>query len=252
YLRPGEVAPAHRHTPGAIRFIIQGSQAFTTVNGDKCFMERGDLVLTPAWTWHDHGHEGTEPMIWMDGLDLPLVHDLEAVFFEPFRGMQQPVKGTNVSEQLHRVGQLRPAQTPAEGSGASPLLNYKWADTLDALERLSRLEGSPFDDVALEYINPFTGGPAIPTIACWAQMIRPGVHTQAHRQVTSKVYHVYEGSGYSVIGGQRFDWKKGDFFCVPTWAWHEHANEGTEPAYLFSIQDTPVLKALGLYREEAR
>ena len=90
----------------------------------------------------------------------------------------------------------------------------------------------------------------LPTIGCYVQLIRPGIHTQAHRQVNSAVYHIFEGSGYTVINGQRFDWRRGDFLVVPTWAWHEHVNESKDEAILFSVQDTPVMKALGLYREE--
>ncbi len=252
YLKPGEVAPAHRHSPGAIRFIIQGSGAFTTVNGDRCDMDRGDLVLTPPWTWHDHGHRGSEPMIWMDGLDLPFMRGLEAVFFEPFGGHQQPIETDNISEKRHRIGQLKPAFAKEEPSGSSPLMNYKWAQTEEMLHALPHSDASPFDDIALEYINPLDGGPVLPTLACWVQMLRPGIHTQARRQVTSKVYHVFEGHGHSIIGGQRYDWKRGDFFCVPTWAWHEHVNDSAEEAILFSVQDTPIFKKMGLYREEAR
>lgn len=250
YLQPGEVAPAHRHTPNAIRFIVEGNRAFTTVDGDRCFMERGDLVLTPKWTWHDHGHEGDRPMIWMDGLDLPFVGEVEGVFFEPYRGEQQAPTGTNVSERRFRVGQLKPAVRQGVDS-RWPLMNYKWAQTYDVLKSLSSEDASPYDDLALEYVNPHTGGPVLPTIACWMQLIRPGVHTTARRQVTSKVYHVFEGHGHSIIAGQRFDWQRGDFFCVPTWAWHEHVNDSGDEALLFSIQDTPVFEAFGLYREEA-
>jgi len=103
----------------------------------------------------------------------------------------------------------------------------------------------------MEYINPATGGSALRTIGCWIQLIRPGVQTQAHRQTSSAVYHVFAGQGLSVIEGQRFDWRQGDFFAVPPWAWHEHTNAGDREAVLFSIQDTPVFEALGLYREEA-
>ncbi len=250
YLQPGEIAPAHRHTPNAIRFIIEGSRAFTTVNGDKCFMERGDLVLTPAWTWHDHGHEGSEPMIWMDGLDLPLVGDLEGVFFEPFKGDRQPPLGINASERRHGLGQLRPAISAAPEAYPG-LLNYKWSQTATRLQTLGDEDATPYDDIALEYVNPHTGGPVLPTLACWIQRIRPGIHTRARRQVASKVYHVFEGEGWSVINGRRFNWKQGDFFCVPTWSWHEHANTSSHDAVLFSVQDTPVFQAFGLYREEA-
>jgi gentisate 1,2-dioxygenase len=134
----------------------------------------------------------------------------------------------------------------------SPLLNYKWDRTEEALRRLasvSAADASPFDDVAMEYINPHTGGPLMPTIACWIQLLRPGIRTMAHRHTGSAVYFVFEGRGSSVIDGQRFEWGKGDLFVVPTWAWHEHASADGE-AILFSVQDTPIIRALGLYREE--
>ncbi|HXG50597.1 MAG TPA: cupin domain-containing protein [candidate division Zixibacteria bacterium] len=246
---PGEVAPCHRHTASAIRFIIEGERCFTNVNGDKCVMSRGDLVLTPNWTWHDHGSEANEAMIWMDGLDLPLVGDLDAIFFELYPGLQQPVVQVNGSERSFGGPHLMPTwEKPQEAY--SPLLNFKWAPTYEALKRVGEAPASPFDDVCFEYRNPNTGGPTLPTMSCIVQMIRPGVHTQAHRQVNSAVYHVFEGTGYTVINGRRFDWERGDFFVVPPWAWHEHANESKEEAILFSVQDTPVMQALGLYREE--
>ena len=248
-VKPGETAPCHRHTAAAIRFIIEGDRSYTTVNGDKCVMGRGDLVLTPNWTWHDHGCESDRPMIWMDGLDLPLVGDLEAIFFDPYPSDRQPIAQINDSERKFGGPQLRPTWEKLEGIH-SPLLNYKWDPTYEALKKMGEGAASPFDDVCFEYLNPNTGGPVLPTIGCAIQMIRTGVHTRAHRQVGSAVYHVFEGRGYSVINGQRFDWERGDFFVVPPWAWHEHVNEQKEEAILFSIHDTPVMKSLGLYREE--
>jgi gentisate 1,2-dioxygenase len=251
YLLPREVAPAHRHSPAAIRFIVQGDGAFTTVDGDKCVMSRGDLVLTPPWTWHDHGNDSDEPMIWLDGLDLPLVAEMEATFYEPFAKDAQPVaRPVGDSERRYGLGQLRPTWDRSVGP-FSPLLNYKWAQTEEALRRLATVASSPYDDVAMEYINPHTGGSIMPTLACWIQLLRSGVRTRAHRHTGSAVYLAFAGRGFSVIDGQRFDWHQGDVFVVPTWAWHEHASaEGTE-AILFSVQDTPVMQALGLYREQA-
>jgi gentisate 1,2-dioxygenase len=251
YVLPGEVAPAHRHSPAAVRFVVEGSGAFTTVDGDKCVMDRGDLVLTPPWTWHDHGNESEGPMLWLDGLDLPMVAELEGQFYEPFPAERQPVaKPVGDSERRYGVGQLRPTWE-AWTAPHSPLLNYKWARTEEALRRLaSAAEGSPFDAVAMEYVNPRTGGALMPTLACWIQLLRPGVRTRAHRHTGSAVYLVFEGRGASVIEGERFDWGRGDVFVVPTWAWHEHAALDGE-AILFSVQDTPVLQALGLYREQA-
>jgi gentisate 1,2-dioxygenase len=159
-------------------------------------------------------------------------------------------KPVNDSERRFGIGQLRPTWEHPAGP-SSPLLNYKWERTEEALGRLATSDASPFDDVALEYINPHTGGPVLPTMACWIQLIRPGVRTRAHRQTNSAVYHVFRGNGYSVINGERFTWKTGDFFVVPPWVWHEHANDARQEAILFSVQDTPILQALGLYREQA-
>ena len=250
-LLPGEVAPAHRHTPTAIRWVLQGQGAYTTIEGDRCLMERGDLVLTPAWTWHDHAHDGDEPMIWMDGLDTPLVRSLESVFNEVYSEDQHPVtKGINDSLRKYGDGALRPAWE-VHHDPWSPLLHFKWEQTRRALDQLSQVEASPYDDVALEYTNPSTGGTVLDTMACWIQLVRAGARTRAHRHTSSAVYQVFEGQGYTVIDGQRFDWVKGDFFVVPSWAWHEHVNETGDEAVLFSIQDIPIMRAAGLYREEA-
>jgi gentisate 1,2-dioxygenase len=249
-LLPGETAPAHRHSPAAIRFIVQGQGAYTTVDGEKCVMARGDLVLTPAWMWHDHGNETDEPMLWMDGLDLPLVQGLDAMFFEPYAELRQAFsRPANESERRYGIGQLKPAWEPLR-QGASPLLNYKWEQTYNALKNLAQIEASPFDDVVLEYINPHTGGPVLPTLGCAIQLLRPGVHTQAHRHTGSVVYHAFEGSGSTIMNGQRFDWSKGDFFVLPPWACHEHINPNGREAILFSVNDFPVIKAFGLYREQ--
>jgi gentisate 1,2-dioxygenase len=130
------------------------------------------------------------------------------------------------------------------------LLNFKWEPTYNALKRIGEAPASSFDDVCFEYSNPNTGGSVLPTMGCYVQMIRPGVHTRAHRHVSSAIYHVFDGTGFSVINGTRFDWQRGDFFVIPPWAWHEHINEHKDEAVLFSVHDTPVMHALGLYREQ--
>ncbi len=248
-LLPGENAPAHRHTPTAIRWVLQGTGAYTTVEGDKCYMEPGDLVLTPSWTWHDHNNEGDGPMIWLDGLDTPLVNNLEATFYEQFPEDQQPIVGVGESVRKYASGALRPAWEDTN-IPYSPLWHYKWEQTHAALRNLAETDCSPFDDVAMEFSDPATGGPVLRTMACWIQMIRPNVNTKAHRHTSSAVYQVFRGKGHSVINGQRFDWSEGDFLVVPSWAWHEHANDTDDEAILFSIQDIPVMKSLSLYREE--
>ena len=251
-LLPGEVARAHRHTPTAIRFIIEGSGAYTAVDGERVYMEPGDLILTPSWAWHDHGNETKERVVWMDGLDIPLIASLEAMFFQFYTAQQVPAtRPPNASKQMYGHGHISPTWIK-EKPKSSPLLLYSWDQTWDALNALRDHEGSPFDGIALEYRHPQTGGPIMPTMACWAQLLRPGEHTKAHRHTGSAVYHVVKGEGMTIIDGQRFSWSKGDIIALPPWALHEHVNSSAnEDAVLFSIQDLPVLHALGLYYEEA-
>lgn len=247
-----EVAPSHRHTPAALRFIKEGKGAFTVVNGEPVSMEPGDLVLTPSWSWHGHISKHSEPVIWMDGLDLPLVHALGAKFHEESSNLEQPLtEQPDESMRRYGGGWLLPIGQRGE-KRHSPLLKFPWSKTEERLMLLMNHNGSPYDGLALQYTNPFTGGPVMPTIDCWIQLLRPGEHTKAHRHTGSAIYNVVRGSGSSVINGQRFDWSPGDIFCIPTWSWHEHANASkSEGAILFSMNDTPVLQALGLYREES-
>jgi gentisate 1,2-dioxygenase len=251
-LLPGETARAHRHTPTAIRFIIEGTGAYTSVDGERVYMRPGDLVLTPSWSWHDHGNPTDQRVVWMDGLDLPLVQSLDAMFFQLYDVPMVPLtRPDNDSQRLHEHAHLAPTWIK-EKEASSPLLIYSWDEAEKTLEALKDKAGSPYDGVALEYRHPQTGGSILPTMACWIQMLRPDEHTLPHRHTGSAVYHVVRGRGESVIDGQRFAWSKGDIFVVPPWAAHEHANGSTsEDAVLFSIQDTPVLERLNLYREEA-
>ena len=250
YLLPGEIAPAHRHSPNALRFMLRGQGAYTTVEGDKCLMKPGDLVLTPTATLHDHGNEGTEPVIWFDGLDSPVVRYLEVLTMERHPEDRQEIgKVAGASERRFAAAGLRPAAGPV-GAGAQRLIHYRWQAAYSALLQLAEVESDPFDDVILEYIDPSVARSVFPTIACYIQMIRPGVRTRAHRQTSSGVYHVVRGTGSTLIDGVRHGWGERDFFAVPPLARHEHVNEGSEPAVLFSLQDVPLLKALGLYREE--
>ncbi len=250
-LLPGEVARAHRHTPTAIRFIMEGSGAYTAVDGERVYMEPGDLILTPSWAWHDHGNETNERVVWMDGLDIPLIASLEAMFFQFYNEQQVPARRpANASQSMYGRAQLNPTWVK-EKSKSSPLLLYSWEQTWEALNALRANEGSPFDGIALEYRHPQTGGSVLPTMSCWIQLLRPGEHTKAHRHTGSAVYHVVSGSGETIIDGQRFDWSKGDIIALPPWAIHEHANSSAQDdAVLFSIQDAPVLSALGLFYEE--
>jgi gentisate 1,2-dioxygenase len=230
---------------------MEGRGAYTAIDGERVYMEPGDLILTPSWSWHDHGNETDKPILWMDGLDIPLIASLDAMFFQFYTAQQVPAtRPPNASKHLHGHAHLGPTWVK-EKSQASPLLLYSWDQTRRALDALRDQEGSPFDGIALEYRHPQTGGPVMPTMACWIQLLRPGERTRAHRHTGSAVYHVVQGQGESVIDGQRFVWSKGDIIAQPSWALHEHLNtSASEDAVLFSIQDTPVLEKLGLYYEE--
>jgi gentisate 1,2-dioxygenase len=249
-IKPGEVARSHRHSASALRLVIEGTGAYTAVDGDKSYMERGDFVTTPNGTWHDHGNEGKAEMIWLDGLDVPLIQALEVNFFELYPELKQPLTNpADLSLRLYGAGSLKPTWVRHEAKH-SPLLNYKFAPTYAALKAMAeKSDGSPYDGVSVEYVNPLTGGPAMPTIACFASLLRPGQHTKAHRHTGGTIYHVIQGKGTSVIGGKTFDWDEKDTFVVPSWAYHEQL--ATTESVLFSYSDSAMLPALGLYREEA-
>ena len=252
---PGEAASAHRHAASALRFIMEGSGAYTVVDGEKIALGARDFVLTPNGTWHDHGVDAAgTTCIWQDGLDIPLVNALDANSYAVHPDLhQQPSAPVDACFALYGAGFLQPAQERrAWRKPYSPLLKFPWDQTLSALQAAARVsEGSPFDGVIMEYVNPVTGGPVMPTIGASMQMLRPGEHSKAHRHTGSFVYQVASGRGFSVIAGQRFDWEERDIFVVPSWALHEHANgSNSEPACLFCFNDLPVLRALALYREE--
>ena len=253
-MNPGEFTSAHRHQASALRFVMEGRGAYTVVDGERLELGARDFVLTPNGTWHDHGvsADGTQ-CIWQDGLDIPLVNMLEANFYVVHPDLQQSV-GYPVDDMTHTWGSpgLRPAG--AEWSkGYSPLLKYEWGPTYEALQRYGKAtDGSPYDGILMNYVNPVTGGPVMQTIGASMQMLRPGESTQAHRHTGSFIYQVAKGRGHSIIDGKRFDWKERDIFCVPSWAWHEHVNaSASDDACLFTFNDLPVMHALGLYREEA-
>lgn len=250
-LGPREVAPAHRHTPGAIRFVLEGEGVWTTVDGDACDMRPGDLVLTPSMNWHDHTSAVDGEMFWFDGLDLPMVAALDGVFFEeyPGPGESQPEPAEhNVSERRHAGGTryVAGAVTEQLSPRHSRLLNYRWADTSAELDRLAAASDDPL--LAVEYVDPETGASVLPTMACAVHRVRAGRSSAPVRRAGNAIYVVFTGTGSSVIEGQRFDWGPGDMFVVPSWAAVEHAAD--EQADLFVVSDEPVLRALGIARTE--
>ncbi|MED4582835.1 cupin domain-containing protein [Brevibacillus choshinensis] len=244
---PGETAPSHRHTQSALRFITNGSGAYTIVQGERIFMEEGDYLITPGGLWHGHSHPGDEPMIWMDALDIPTIYSIGGTFFEAYPDrIEQPSVPDNFSAQRYAGGMVRPISD--RYPKVAPLGAYKWSQTIAAIEGLSKFEPDPFDGYAVEYINPSNGKTANPNMASWMQLLPRGFQGKAHRHTSSTIYQVYKGAGYTVINGVRFDWAKGDFFVVPNWAWHEHV--ALEDSFLFSVSDLPIMEKFEVQREE--
>jgi gentisate 1,2-dioxygenase len=244
---PGEVAPSHRHTQTALRFVVEGEGAYTAVDGERTTMRPGDFVITPTWTWHDHGNDSGRPMVWMDGLDIPLVQFLDASFAERSEEESQSVARPE-GDALARYGQgLLPVDHDAR-KPSSPIFNYPYARTREALEVMRR--SGPWDahhGLKMKYVNPATGGWAIPTMATFMQLLPKGFDGASYRSTDGTVFCAVEGHGHTLIGGQRFDWGPRDIFVVPSWAEHRHAAD--DDAVLFSFSDRPVQEALGLWRE---
>jgi gentisate 1,2-dioxygenase len=247
-VKPGEVARAHRHTMGAIRFVLEGGGAQTTVEGEPFPMEPGDFITTPSRSWHDHYNGSDKPIIWLDGIEAPLMGLLEIGFAEIYSSDRQPLTRP-VEASRHDLGLARPAWMKAD-SKQPPPYRYKWEDTEKALKALGETPGDPHDGLLLRYVNPLTGGPTLPTFSCEIQMLRPGETTKAHRHTSTTIYHAFRGQGFTVVGDTRFDWKQGDSFSVPLWNMHHHGNSSREAAILFSMNDRPLMEALDFYREE--
>jgi gentisate 1,2-dioxygenase len=266
---PGERAPVHRHTPSASRFVLDGDGGFTVVEGEKLRMSRGDLILTPTGTWHDHGNDGTQPVIWVDVLNVPLVESLNATQFEfnysepdeqsntgaPVAKKLQTVREPDDhSQRLYGTGGIKPLFVSHRRGPTqhSPMFVYRWEQTRAALERLQDYPGSPYDGVIFEYIDPTTGESVMPSMSFRCQMLRSGEHTHSHRKTASTVYCVLEGEGVTEVEGTRLAWKRNDVFTVPGWLWHAHHNSGDSAAFLYSVTDEPTMRKLGLFREEGR
>lgn len=225
---PGETAPAHRHMAFALRFIVEGSQGFTAVEGNKLMMERGDVILTPSWYWHDHGNEGPDPMVWLDGLDLPLYRFLPVNFAENFADPRYP--STLATESK---------------------LKIPWSTVAEKLDQ--NLETEPY---ALYRYGFGDGSPLSRTISAQAERVAGGTTSPMSQETCSFVYQVFEGRGYSVVtapGGkeEKIMWMEKDTFSVPAWSVVTHTST-TESgqAYLFAIHDRPIVEALGLLRKK--
>jgi len=252
-LNRGEEVASHRHTPAQMRFIIQGTGAYTMSEGERMFMEPGDLLVQPNWTWHGSANIGEGPVLWLDIQDRNLINYLGAFLRELWpNGEVEPA--THPDDYHQRLlGALRPAQASPSAS-IQPPFRYRWGDTLKTLDELTESDkANPHDGVVFEYTNPLTGGHTTSTMSAQMQLLRPSESTSMHRHTGTAMYHVVKGKGATTINGETLHWQERDCFIIPPLQWHSHRNGSTnERAVLFTVNDRPLLEALGLYREEGR
>ncbi|KAK0758406.1 hypothetical protein N5P37_008804 [Trichoderma harzianum] len=219
---PNEVTVAHRHTAFAMRFIIEGEGGFTTVEGKRLRMQRGDLVLTPPWHWHDQGKDGPGAMVWLDGLDVPNYTLMPVHFVEHYPSPAYPYEEVD--------------------SKSSPLV-FPWV----AMQtKLDENEG----DWSSENYTKSDGTSVSRTLGGAAERLNAGCTSPVIRETASSIYHVFSGSGYTEINGQRFRWKQGDTFCIPAWNKYHHAADIDSRIYLYRFHNKPMLEALEYYRTE--
>ena len=245
---PGEVAPAHRHSQSALRFILEGKGAHTAVDGERTMMQPGDFVITPSMTWHDHGNETDEPMFWLDGLDIPMVQLLDASFAEGLAEDEQPITRP-AGDSFARYGHNLLPVDFRDRSKTSPVFNYPYEHTRQALETAKKSrQWDPCHGLKLRYTNPASGEFAMPTIGTFIQLLPKAFKTARYRSTDATVFAVVEGRGRSRIGEQVFEWGSRDIFVVPSWQWVTH--EAEDEAVLFSFSDRPVQQKLDLFRED--
>ena len=245
---PGEVAPAHRHSQSALRFVVDGGGAHTSVDGERTIMQFGDFVITPPWAWHDHGNDSDEPMIWMDGLDIPMVSFFDVSFAERLDTEEQPLNRQD-GDSLARYGaNMLPVDYQQKGP-ASPLFNYPYSRSRGALEVMRREhDWDPCHGLKMRYVNPVDGQFAMPTISAFLQLLPKGFRSAGYRSTDATVFVATEGRGRSIIDGNEFSWGPKDIFVVPSWAQVKHTTD--EDAVLFSFSDRSAQQKLGYWREQ--
>jgi gentisate 1,2-dioxygenase len=260
---PGDVAPVHIHTPNASRTILSEEGGYTVIEGERCEAARGDLILTPNGTWHDHGNDGSAPVVWVDVLDFPLMEFLDCVWLdEDYPGTtegnaraQAVTHAAGYSQKLYGHGGIVPGFVPHHrgfGHQVAPMFHYRGADIRAALDGLRDEAGDPYEGITLGFVNPATGGPVFPTLRYSAQLLRPGEATRFKRETCGTLYTVIDGHGHTEIAGHRFDWETNDIFVAPGFLWRRHVNEGPGDAVLYAISDLPLLDKIGQYRVQGR
>lgn len=260
---PGDVASVHVHTPNASRTILSKSGGYTTVEGELCRAERGDIILTPNGTWHDHGNDGIEPVMWVDVLDWPLLEFLDCIWLDDaFPGkasgdgkVQEPVLPSGHSRSLYGAGGIVPAFVSHQrgfGRRTSPMIHYSGTEIRAALEGMRSQPGDPYEAIQVGLRNPVSGEPVFPTLEYGAQLLRADEQTRYKRETASTLYLVIEGHGFSEVAGQRLSWQPNDIFVVPSFLWRRHVNSGASDALLYTVSDAPLLDRIGQYRAQGR
>jgi gentisate 1,2-dioxygenase len=252
YLGPRETAPSHRHSQSAFRFVLDGEGVWTNVDGDAVAMRRGDLLLTPNWAFHEHQNVTDRPMTWIDGLDIPLVSQLDAGFFEfgPDELFTRETPQRSRGERLWGHPGLRPVGQPDRPD--SPLNAYRWEHTDAALTAQLELEAEGVAGVigaghaGVRFSNPSTGKDALRSIRTEMHRLRAGARTTPVRSVGSAVWQVFAGEAVATVGDRVFDLTAGDLFVVPSWC--QVAIRAESRTDLFRFSDEPVYEALGLAR----
>jgi gentisate 1,2-dioxygenase len=252
-INPGEKIPSHRHTPAQMRFIVKGSGAYTTSQGEAMSMEPGDLLVQPNWTWHGTTDPGNEPVFWVDIQDRNLVNYLGA--FRRDLWPNDDVEPTVHPENYYAktTGLIRPA-TSTDNAAILPPIHYKWRDMVKVLDEVTETaELSPYDGRLFEYRHPSTGGYTLPTLSAQLQLLPPQAKTKEHRHTGMTMYLVVQGEGATMVNGETLEWHEHDCFMLPPWQWHAHNNlANNDRAILLTVSDRPALEALGLYYEEGR
>jgi gentisate 1,2-dioxygenase len=257
--KPGDDAITHKHTPNASRTILSDEGGYTTVEGEHCAAGRGDLILTPNGTWHGHGNDSAEPVIWMDVLDWPLLEFLDCIWIEnenPAQAANAMGPSENYSQRHYGTGGIIPsfaAHDRGTGQGSSPLVHYKGTDIRITLDRLAGEDGDPYEGVPVSFTNPVDGAPVFTTLGYGAQLLRPGERTLPKRETVSTLYCVLSGRGTTDVAGQTLEWEENDIFVVPNHLWRHHINgDPDNPAVLYTVSDKPLLQKLGHYRAQGR
>ena len=252
-IMPGEVAPSHRHTQSALRFIVEGTGAYTAVDGERTAMHPGDFIITPSWTFHDHGSDSQGPVVWLDGLDIPMIRFFDAGFAENDASKSQQVTRTEGTSMARYGHNMAPMRHESPYGATSPIFSYPYERSREALERLERdAPVDAWDGMKLRYLNPLTGGSPMPTIGAFMQKLPAGFEGKGWRQTDGTVFSVVEGHGAVTIerGDKtwRFDFSPRDHFVVPSWHTARFSSAGS--CVLFSFSDLPVHQALGIHKEE--